>query len=55
MRLLVRRCGLLGPDLQASVAARSLDELEALGEALLDFNGIADLETWLAERAARPE
>ncbi|MFM9099972.1 MAG: DUF4351 domain-containing protein [Cyanobium sp.] len=30
--------------------ALPLEQLEALAEALLDFNGPADLTTWLAAR-----
>lgn len=30
--------------------ALSLEQLEALGEALLDFNAIADLKEWLQNR-----
>ncbi len=50
MKLLVRRCGMLGPELQAQVAVLGREELEALGESLLDFAGLADLEAWLAAR-----
>ncbi|WP_083901670.1 DUF4351 domain-containing protein [Pseudanabaena sp. PCC 6802] len=28
----------------------SLEDLESLGEALLDFSGIADLEKWLMDK-----
>lgn len=51
MRLLVRRCGMLGTDTQARIAALELEKLEALGEASLDFTGVADLEAWLAANA----
>ncbi len=51
MRLLVRRCGMLGVDVQARIATLGLAELEALGEASLDFAGAADLEAWLAANA----
>jgi len=30
-----------------------LDVLESLGEALLDFRGIEDLEVWLRENVGR--
>jgi predicted transposase YdaD len=48
LRQLTRRVGILSPMLQAQVEALPLAQLEALGEALLDFSGQADLERWLA-------
>jgi predicted transposase/invertase (TIGR01784 family) len=47
-RLLIRRCGNLSPTLEERVKALSLEQLEALGEALLDFTGVSDLDVWLA-------
>ncbi|MGI0480805.1 DUF2887 domain-containing protein [Geminocystis sp. CENA526] len=47
IRLLTRRCGNLSNDLQAKVRSMSIPQLESLGEALLDFKGIEDLENWL--------
>ena len=47
-RQLNRRCGTLSPSLLARVQALSLEQLEDLGDALLDFSGVTDLETWLA-------
>ncbi len=44
---LTRKLGILSPSLTAKVNALSLEELEGLGEALLDFTRIEDLETWL--------
>jgi Domain of unknown function (DUF4351) len=35
--------------LQTQVEALPLKQLEALGEALLDFTSLADLERWLAQ------
>ncbi len=46
-RQLMRRIGEVAPDLQAQVQALSLAQLEALGEALLDFSEPADLVNWL--------
>jgi predicted transposase YdaD len=51
LRLLQRRCGKLAPTLQNRVIGLSLPQLEALGEALLDFHGLVDLEQWLATHA----
>jgi predicted transposase YdaD len=47
LRLLTRRLGPLPGSLQSQVASLPLPQLEALGEALLEFQAIADLETWL--------
>jgi predicted transposase YdaD len=38
LRLLVRRVGTLPPDVEAQVQALALPQIEALGEALLDFS-----------------
>jgi predicted transposase YdaD len=47
LRQLQRRLGIIGPTLQAQVAALSLSRLEALAEELLDFSTAADLIEWL--------
>jgi len=47
LRLLQRRCGALTTEQQARLRALPLVRLEALAEALLDFQGPADLEAWL--------
>jgi len=47
LRQLERRCGVLPPPLLERVRALSLERLEALAEALLEFNGAADLKRWL--------
>jgi predicted transposase/invertase (TIGR01784 family) len=49
MRLLRRRVGTVPPALQVKIQALPLAVLEDLGEALLDFSGLADLEAWLRE------
>jgi Uma2 family endonuclease len=49
LRLLNRRVGTLPEAIQTQVEALPLDRLEMLGEALLDFTGLADLENWLAQ------
>jgi predicted transposase YdaD len=49
VRQLTRRVGALPEDLQSQVEALPLDQLEELGEALLDFTGLADLVDWLAQ------
>jgi hypothetical protein len=56
LRQLVRRVGdLPESSIQAQVTALSLSQLEALGEALLDFTDLKNLEDWLAQvNAPRP-
>lgn len=47
LRLLARRVGNVPASLQPQIEALSLPQLEDLGEALLDFSQVEDLETWL--------
>jgi predicted transposase YdaD len=49
LRLLQRRIGPVPDAQQARIAALPIEQLEALGEALLDFTDLADLNAWLAE------
>jgi hypothetical protein len=51
LRQLRRRCGDLTPEQVARVRALPLERLEELAEALLDFQGAADLDTWLGAAA----
>ncbi|MFH7030035.1 MAG: Rpn family recombination-promoting nuclease/putative transposase [Heteroscytonema crispum UTEX LB 1556] len=51
MRQLRRRVGTVPPALQVKIQALPLPVLENLGEALLDFSGLADLEAWLRENS----
>lgn len=46
-RQLTRKLGNLSPEVTAKVDALSFESLEALGEALLDFTSVEDLESWL--------
>jgi hypothetical protein len=48
LRLLRRRCGRISPEQERRIRALPLPELEALAEALLDFQGADDLNAWLA-------
>ncbi|MFM7547396.1 MAG: DUF4351 domain-containing protein, partial [Cyanobacteriota bacterium] len=48
LRLLRLRCGKLGPAQESRIRSLPLVQLEALAEALLDFEGPEDLERWLA-------
>ena len=47
MRLLVRRIGTVEPEMQARICRLPIDQLENLGEAILDFTSASDLMTWL--------
>lgn len=49
MRLLTRRLGTLSPEVVEQVQALSIDSIEALGEALLDFSQLTDLLSWLTQ------
>ena len=48
LRLLTRRCGPLSEANTAQIQALPLEQLEALADALLDFQGPTDLAAWLA-------
>ena len=48
MRLLQRQVGRIPEPLAAQIKDLSLPKLETLGDALLGFEGVADLEQWLA-------
>jgi len=47
LKLLTRKLGSLSIEVTAKVNALNLEQLETLGEALLDFTTVADLESWL--------
>jgi len=51
LRLLSRTLGEIPLGLQASVGQLSIEQLEALNEALLDFDGVDDLTAWLAQQS----
>ena len=46
-RQLNRRVGELSQEVRSQIETLSLEQLENLGEALLDFNSMGDLQTWL--------
>jgi predicted transposase YdaD len=50
LRLLPRRVGTVPPEIEAQIRTLSLQQLEELGEALLDFSQISDLQNWLYAR-----
>jgi hypothetical protein len=47
IKLLTRKVGILSPDLVARVGLLSLERVEDLGVALLDFSSVDDLVGWL--------
>ena len=49
IRLLKRRCGNLTAIQEQKVQSLSISQLESLGEALLDFQNMSDLENWLQD------
>lgn len=49
LRQLNRRFGTLPTSVEAQVQALALPQIEALGEALLDFAQLSDLSNWLQE------
>jgi len=49
----MRRCGNLEIAQQEQVRSLPIDILESLGEALLDFRGIEDLNIWLSGNVNR--
>ena len=53
LRLLNRRFGELGLSVIEQIQGLSIDELESLGDVLLDFSEIGDLEVWLREKASQ--
>jgi predicted transposase/invertase (TIGR01784 family) len=50
LRLLQRKLGELPETVQEQVRQLPLERLEALGEALLDFEAVADLQGWLTQQ-----
>ncbi len=51
LRLLQRRFGNVDEAMRDRICALSIEQLELLGEALLDFTQLTDLERWLAHNA----
>lgn len=52
LRQLRRRLREIPSELQEQVRGLSAEHLEELGELLLDFNALADLENWLRSQQA---
>jgi predicted transposase/invertase (TIGR01784 family) len=49
VRLLTKKLGNFNPKIQSRINELSIDRVESLGEALLDFTSITDLEAWLSQ------
>ena len=49
IRQLTRKVGSIAPNLTTQIQSLSLEKIESLGEALLDFSQLEDLEQWLEE------
>ena len=49
LRQLTRLCGSLPADVEQQIGQLALPQSQSLGEALLDFQSLADLRTWLAK------
>jgi predicted transposase YdaD len=49
LKLLARKLGNISPQIQIQVSSLPIEQVESLGEALLDFTSVADLETWLSQ------
>ncbi len=50
LRLLTRRFGTVDPQLLEQIRSLSIEQLESLAEALLDFSTVTDLVTWLEQQ-----
>ena len=50
LRILTKRFGSLPDRVREEISVLETERLEALGEALLDFESLADLDSWLARR-----
>ena len=49
LRQLTRRVGEFPLQVRSQVEGLSIEQLELLGEALLDFTGLPDLQQWLSK------
>ena len=49
LKQLIRKLGNLSSQTQSKVSALPIDCIESLGEALLDFTSMSDLESWLSQ------
>ena len=49
LKQLTRKLGNITPEVRSRVNSLTIDRLESLGEALLDFTSTADLEAWFGQ------
>jgi Domain of unknown function (DUF4351) len=49
LKQLTRKLGVITPEIRSRVNSLDIDKLESLGEDLLDFNSITDIEAWLSQ------
>jgi Domain of unknown function (DUF4351) len=49
LKLLTRKLEKINPQLRSRISSLKIEQVESLGEALLDFTLIADLEAWLSQ------
>jgi hypothetical protein len=49
LKQLARKLGNISPEVRSRVTSLMIDKLESLGEDLLDFTSMADLEAWLSQ------
>ncbi|GAP99745.1 DUF4351 domain-containing protein [Leptolyngbya sp. NIES-2104] len=49
LRLLTKRVGTLSSEVRDRIDQLSIEQVEALGEALLEFGSLTDLEAWLSQ------
>ena len=49
LKQLTRKLGDISSQNRAKVSALPIDRIESLGEALLDFSSLSDLESWLSQ------
>jgi hypothetical protein len=47
LRIVTRKVGEVPQELRSSIQLLSIDRLEALAEALIDFSSLQDLQNWL--------
>lgn len=49
LKQLTRKLGNISPEVRARVTSLTIEQLESLGEDLLDFTSIDNLEQWLSQ------
>jgi predicted transposase YdaD len=49
LKQLTRKLGNISPEVRSKVNSLTIDKLESLGEDLLDFTSMADLEAWFSQ------